>query len=108
MEYGEATKNLGIAFAEAVLAGKKLDAIKLLRRLAVVVHSTFNGENYGQIDLLTAKKFFEGVESVVVNKPKIDHYEKELLLYKAFRQKNFTVGESINAVKIAMEALEKV
>lgn len=109
--YGDDVFQVGESVAKFIQEGKKLDAIKQLKSIGIDIHfDPTNGENYGVISLHSAKKFIEGVSSVMNASAKaeaIDAYKIELELYKAFRENNYSIAESIAALKIATEVFAK-
>lgn len=110
--YGKDVFQVGESVAKFIQEGKKLEALKQLKRIGIEVHfDPTNNENYGAISLRSAKEFIEGISSVMnANAAKveaIDVSKIELELYKAFREKNYSVAESIAALQIAIEVFTK-
>lgn len=109
--YGNDVFQVGKSVAKFIQEGKKLEAIKQLKSIGIDIRfDPTTNENYGIISLHSAKEFVEGISSVMNASAKaeaIDAYKIELELYKAFRENNYSIAESIAALKIAIEVLAK-
>lgn len=109
--YGNDVFQVGESVAKFIQEGKKVEAIKQMRSIGIDVHfDPKTNENCGVISLHSAKEFIEGVSSVMNASAKaeaIDASKIELELYKAFRENNYSVAESVAALQIATEVFTK-